>query len=141
MRLSRPLVRTLREPPADAEAVSHQLLVRAGYIRRVASGVYAFLPLGLRALRNVERIVREEMDGAGAQEVLLPALHPVELWRQTGRDRSMADVLLTVEGKGGTYVLGPTHEEAVTTVVGAEVESWRDLPRTVYQVQTKFRDE
>src|SRR3954468_16903876 len=141
MRLSRPLVRTLREPPADAEAVSHQLLVRAGYIRRVASGVYAFLPLGLRVLRNVERIVREEMDGAGAQEVLLPALHPIELWEQSGRARSMADVLRRVAGKGGTFVLGPTHEEVATALVAAEVDSYRDLPVTIYQVQTKFRDE
>lgn len=141
MRMSRLLLRTLREAPADAEAVSHQLLVRAGYVRRLASGVYTFLPLGLRVLHNVARIVREEMDGAGAQELLLPALHPVELWEQSGRLHSMADILMRVEGKGGTFVLGPTHEEVVTATVSVDAESYRDLPVNVYQVQTKFRDE
>jgi prolyl-tRNA synthetase len=141
MRMSRLFLRTLRDPPADAETVSHQLLVRAGYVRRLASGIYTFLPLGLRVLQNVARVVREEMDAAGAQEVLLPALHPVELWEQTGRSAAMDDILMRVEGKGGSFVLGPTHEEVITATVAAEADSYRDLPLNLYQVQTKFRDE
>ncbi len=144
MRMSRLLVRTLREAPADAEVASHQLLVRAGYIRRLASGVYTFLPLGLRVLHNIERVVRQELDAAGCQELLLPALHPIELWEQSGRAALFgSDALpaMTVEARGGTFVLGPTHEEVVTVTVGAEVDSYRQLPVTVYQVQVKFRDE
>jgi prolyl-tRNA synthetase len=144
MRMSRLLVRTLREAPADAEAASHQLLVRAGYIRRLASGVYTFLPLGLRVLHRVERLVREELDAAGGQELLLPALHPIELWEQSGRASMFgSDALpaMTVDARGGTFVLGPTHEEVVTVTVGAEVDSYRQLPLTVYQIQVKFRDE
>ena len=144
MRMSRLLIRTLREAPADAEVASHRLLVRAGYIRRLASGVYSFLPLGLRVLENVERVIREELDDAGCQQLLLPALHPVELWDQSGRSALFgSDALpaLTVEGRGGTFVLGPTHEEVVTATVAAEVDSYRQLPVTVYQIQVKFRDE
>ncbi len=144
MRMSRLLVRTLREAPADAEVASHRLLVRAGYIRRLASGVYTYLPLGLRVLHRIERVIREELDAAGAQEVLLPALHPIELWEQSGRAAMFGtDALpaMTVEGRGGTFVLGPTHEEVVTVTVAAEVDSYRQLPLTVYQVQVKFRDE
>ncbi|MGD0391661.1 MAG: proline--tRNA ligase [Acidimicrobiales bacterium] len=144
MRMSQLLVRTLREAPADAEVASHQLLVRAGYIRRLASGVYSFLPLGLRVLKRVERVIRQELDAAGCQEVLLPALHPIELWEQSGRAALFgSDALpaMTVEARGGTFVLGPTHEEVVTVTVGAEVDSYRQLPLTVYQVQVKFRDE
>ncbi|MGA3145855.1 MAG: proline--tRNA ligase [Acidimicrobiales bacterium] len=144
MRMSQLLVRTLREAPADAEVASHQLLVRAGYIRRLASGVYSFLPLGLRVLHRVERVIREELDAAGCQELLLPALHPIELWEQSGRAALFgSDALpaMTVEARGGTFVLGPTHEEVVTVTVGAEVDSYRQLPLTVYQVQVKFRDE
>jgi len=144
MRMSRLLVRTLREAPADAEVASHQLLVRAGYIRRLASGVYTFLPLGLRVLHKVEQIIREELDAAGCQELLLPALHPIELWEESGRAKLFGtDSLpaLVVDGRGGTFVLGPTHEEVVTVTVGAEVDSYRQLPVTVYQIQVKFRDE
>jgi prolyl-tRNA synthetase len=144
MRMSRLLVRTLREAPADAEVASHQLLVRAGYIRRLASGVYTFLPLGLRVLHRVERVIREELDAAGCQELLLPALHPIELWEQSGRAALFgSDALpaMTVDGRGGIFVLGPTHEEVVTVTVGAEVDSYRQLPLTVYQIQVKFRDE
>jgi prolyl-tRNA synthetase len=144
MRMSRLLVRTLREAPADAEVASHQLLVRAGYIRRLASGVYTFLPLGLRVLHQVERVIREELDAAGCQELLLPALHPLELWEQSGRAALFgSDALpaMTVDARGGTFVLGPTHEEVVTVTVGAEVDSYRQLPLTVYQIQVKFRDE
>ncbi|MDP9386756.1 MAG: proline--tRNA ligase [Actinomycetota bacterium] len=141
MRLSRLLLRTLRDAPADAEAVSHQLLVRGGYIRRVASGIYTFLPLGWRVLRNVERVVREEMDAAGAQEILMPILQPDELWAQTGRLTSMGEVLFRLEGKGGSFVLAPTHEELVTATVAADVDSYRSLPLNVYQIQFKYRDE
>jgi prolyl-tRNA synthetase len=144
MRMSRLLVRTLREAPADAEVVSHQLLVRGGFIRRLASGVYSFLPLGLRVLHNIEEIIREELDAADCQELLLPALHPLELWEQSGRAAMFgSDALpaMQVQGRGGSFVLGPTHEEVVTVTVGAEVDSYRQLPLTVYQIQVKFRDE
>jgi prolyl-tRNA synthetase len=144
MRMSRLLVRTLREAPADAEVASHRLLVRAGYIRRLASGVYTFLPLGFRVLQRLERVVREELDRAGCQEMLMPALHPIELWEQSGRAALFgSDALpaMVVDGRGGTFVLGPTHEEVVTVTVGAEVDSYRQLPLTVYQIQVKFRDE
>ncbi len=144
MRMSQLLVRTLREAPADAEVASHRLLVRAGYIRRLASGVYTFLPLGFRVLQRLERVVREELDRAGCQEMLMPALHPIELWEQSGRAALFgSDALpaMVVDARGGTFVLGPTHEEVVTVTVGAEVDSYRQLPLTVYQIQVKFRDE
>ncbi|MGA8370047.1 MAG: proline--tRNA ligase [Acidimicrobiales bacterium] len=144
MRMSRLLLRTLRQAPADAEVASHQLLVRGGYIRRLASGVYTFMPLGLRVLHKMEQVIREELDRAGCQEVLLPALHPLELWEQSGRAAFFGTDALpafTVEGRGGTFVLGPTHEEVATTTVGAEVDSYRQLPLTIYQIQVKFRDE
>ncbi len=139
--MTRLALKTQREAPADAEAVSHQLLVRAGYIRRLASGVYSYLPLGLRVLSKLSRIVRDEFDAAGAQELLLPALHPVEIWQQTGRIETMSDVLMHVEAKGGAFILGPTHEEAVIATISPDLESYRDLPVTVYQIQIKFRDE
>ena len=141
VRMSRLFVRTLRDAPGDAEAVSHRLLVRAGYIRRLASGVYTYLPLGWRLLQNVQRVVREEMDAAGAQEMLMPILQPEEIWAQTGRLSTMEDILFRLEGKGGAFVLGPTHEEVVTATVAAEVDSYRDLPLNVYQIQFKYRDE
>ncbi len=141
MLMSKLLLRTLRDAPGDAEAISHQLLVRAGYIRRHASGIYTYLPLGWRLLRNVERVVREEMDAAGAQEMLMPILQSTEVWEQTGRLKTMEDILFRLEGKGGELVLGPTHEEVVTATVGAEVDSYRDLPLNVYQIQFKYRDE
>ncbi len=144
MRMSRLLVRTLREAPADAEVASHRLLVRAGYIRRLASGIYTFLPLGLRVLHRIEQVIREELDRSGCQELLLPALHPLELWEESGRASLFgSDALpaMIVEARGGTFVLGPTHEEVVTVTVGAEVDSYRQLPITVYQIQVKFRDE
>ena len=139
--MSRLLLRTLRDAPADAEAVSHQLLVRAGYVRRLASGVYSYLPLGWKLLQNVERIVREEMDAAGAQEILMPILHPEEVWAETGRLDTMDDILFRLEAKGGKFVLGPTHEEVVTALVAGEAGSYRDLPLNVYQIQFKYRDE
>ncbi len=141
MRMSRLFLRTLRDPPADAEAVSHQLLVRAGYIRRLASGIYTFLPLGWRLLQNVQRVVREEMDAAGAQEMLMPILQPEDIWAQTGRLGTMEDILFRLRAKGGDFVLAPTHEEVVTATVAADVDSYRDLPLNVYQIQFKYRDE
>ena len=141
--MSRLLLRTLRDAPSDAEAASHQLLVRAGYIRRLSSGVYTYLPLGLRVLQKAARIVREEMDAAGAQEMAMPILQPVELWEQSGRRQALDDAYAAyfVDGRGGHFVLGPTHEEVITAIVAAEVDSYRDLPLNLYQVQTKFRDE
>lgn len=141
MRTSELIFKSRREVPQDAEASSHQLLLRGNYIRRLTSGVYSFLPLGYQVLRRVERIVEEELDRVGASELLLPALHPVEIWRATGRDAKMADVLFGVEGKSGSFVLGPTHEEAVIEAMSPDMESYRDLPKLVYQIQTKFRDE
>ena len=141
MRFTHLLLKTLRDPPADAEAISHQLLVRAGYIRRHASGVYTWLPLGLRVLQRIEGLVREEMDAVGAQELLLPVLQSVEPWEATGRLATMEDILFRLKGRAGDYVLGPTHEEIVTATIAGEVESYRDLPVTVYQIQLKFRDE
>ena len=139
--MSRLLLHTLRDPPGDAEAASHQLLVRGGYIRRLASGVYTYLPLGWRVLQRIEQVVRQEMDGAGGQEMLMPVLHPEEVWAATGRLGTMEDVLFRLEGHGGSFVLGPTHEEVVTATVAAEVDSYRDLPLNVYQIQLKYRDE
>ncbi|MDA8210234.1 MAG: proline--tRNA ligase, partial [Actinomycetota bacterium] len=141
MRMTRLVAKTLREAPADAEAISHRLLVRAGYIRRISSGVYSYLPLGFRVLRKIESIVREEFDAAGAQELLLPALQPIELWEETGRTKTMDDVLMRLEVRGADFVLGPTHEEAVIATVAQDIASYRDLPATVYQIQTKFRAE
>ena len=144
MRFSQLLLRTLRESPADTDSEGYALLVRAGYVRRLSSGVYTFLPLGLKVLHRVEAIVRRELDRVGMQELLMPALSPLELWEQSGRSaRFGTDALpaLTVEGRAGTYVLGPTHEEVVTVTVGQEVESYRQLPVAVYQIQSKFRDE
>lgn len=143
-RLSRLLLRTLRETPADADTAGHALLVRGGFVRRVSAGVYTFLPLGLRVLHRVEAVLREELDAAGMQELLMPALSPLELWEQSGRAKKFgSDALpaMTVEARGGTYVLGVTHEEVVTSTVAQEVDSYRQLPLTVYQIQSKFRDE
>jgi prolyl-tRNA synthetase len=141
VRMSGLLVPTLRDAPADAEAVSHQLLVRAGYIRRLASGIYTFLPLGWRVLQNVTRVVREEMDAAGAQEMLMPILQPEDIWAETGRLTTMSDILFRLQAKGGGFVLAPTHEEVVTGTVAADVGSYRQLPLNLYQVQFKYRDE
>ncbi|HUP85882.1 MAG TPA: proline--tRNA ligase [Acidimicrobiales bacterium] len=141
MRFSRLLLRTLRDAPNDAEAISHQLLVRAGYIRRHASGIYTYLPLGWKLIQRIEALVRAEMDAAGAQELLMPVLQSTELWESTGRLASMEDILFRLEGRGGEFVLGPTHEEVVTATVAAEVDSYRDLPVNVYQIQLKYRDE
>jgi prolyl-tRNA synthetase len=142
MRWTQTLIPTLREAPADAEILSHKLLLRAGLLRKLAGGVYTFLPLGLRALRKVEQIVREEMDRAGAIEVLLPALQPPEIWQQSGRYETAAEVLYKVRDRGRKeWVLGPTHEEVITLLVAAEINSYRQLPKNFYQIQVKFRDE
>src|SRR3989338_7242873 len=141
MRWSRYFLPPLREDPKDAEAVSHKLMVRAGCIRRLGSGAYSYLPFGLRALRKAVAIVREEMNSAGALELLLPALQPVELWKTTGRYDVLGDVLIRFKDRTGKEVaLGPTHEEVVTDLV-KELRSHKQLPLTVYQIQTKFRDE
>jgi len=142
--MSRMLLRTLRDAPADAEVASHRLLMRAGYIKRVASGVYTFLPLGQRVLSRISEIVRHEMNKAGAQEILMPVLQPRELWEQSGRVAVLGPdgySAFETECRGARFVLGPTHEEVVTATVSADVDSYRDLPLTVFQIQTKFRGE
>ena len=142
MRLSRLFAPTLRDVPSDVEMTSHALLLRAGFIRPLVAGVYEFLPLGWRVLNKVSDIIREEMDKAGAQEVLLPTLHPRELWAESGRDAGMADVLLGFKDRRGTqYYLGPTHEEVITDLVRRCVHSYRNFPLNLYQIQMKFRDE
>ncbi|MDP6085799.1 MAG: proline--tRNA ligase [Nitrospinota bacterium] len=142
MRYSRLFLPTLKEDPAEAEVVSHTLMVRAGLIRRVAAGVYNLLPLGLRVQQKVERIVREEMNRAGAQEVLLPVLLPAELWRETSRWEAYGKELMRVKDRHDReFCLGPTHEEIITDMVRRDVRSYRDLPLNLYQIQTKFRDE
>ena len=142
MRWTQALLNTLREAPAEAEIASHRLMLRAGLIRKLGAGLYSFLPLGLRALRKVEKIIREEMDRAGALEVLMPGLQPPELWEKSGRITAAADVLFHVKDQQERrWVLGPTHEEVVTDLMAGEVQSYRQLPRTLYQIQTKYRDE
>ncbi len=142
MRMSRLFLRTLRDDPADADVDSHRLLVRAGYIRRVASGMYSWLPLGYRVLRRVERIVREEMDGAGAQEVWLPIVQPLELWERSGRNDDYGPELFRLEDRKETgFCLSPTAEELITTTVAGEYSSYRDLPVNLYQINWKYRDE
>jgi prolyl-tRNA synthetase len=143
-RLSHLFLRTLREVPADADTAGYALLVRGGFVRRVSSGVYTFLPLGLRVLHRLSDVIREELNAAGMQELLMPALSPIELWEQSGRAAKFgSDALpaMIVDARGGRFVLGLTHEEVVTETVAAEVDSYRQLPLTVYQIQTKFRDE
>src|SRR5690242_8476898 len=142
MKWTQTLIPTLREAPSDAEIVSHKLLLRAGLIRKLAGGVYTFLPLGLRALRKVEQIVREEMNRAGAIEILMPALQPPEIWAQSGRLETAKDVLFKVkDSTSRDWVLGPTHEEVVTQLAAGEINSYRQLPKNFYQIQVKFRDE
>ena len=142
MRWTQTLLTTLRDAPAEAEIASHQLLLRAGLARKLTSGLYTFLPLGLRALRKVEKIVREEIDRAGGLEILMPALQPPDLWEKSGRIQAAADVLFHVKDhQDRRWILGPTHEEVVTALVAGEVQSYRQLPRTLYQIQTKYRDE
>ena len=142
LRMSTLFLRTLRDDPADAEVASHRLLVRAGYIRRIGAGIYSWLPLGVITLRNIERVVREEMDAAGFQEVNFPSLLPREPYEATNRWEEYGPSLFRLQDrKGGDYLLGPTHEEMFTLMVKGEYSSYKDLPLSIYQIQTKFRDE
>src|SRR4051812_36526391 len=142
MRLSKSLVPTLKEAPAEAEVPSHILMVRGGYLRKVAAGVYSFLPLGWRVVRKIMQIIREEMNRSGAQEVFLPAVIPAELWQESGRwDQYGAQLLRFKDRKGADFVIGPTHEEVIVDLVRGDVRSYRQLPLNLYQIQTKFRDE
>lgn len=142
MRWKETFIPTVKEDPQDAEAVSHKLMVRAGLVRRLTSGAYIYLPMGKKILEKASAIVREEMNKAGAIELLMPALHPIELWKKTGRYDDMGDVMIKFKDRHGREVaLGPTHEEIITDLVSREVRSYKDLPITLYQVQTKFRDE
>jgi prolyl-tRNA synthetase len=142
MRLSRYLLATVKETPADAEVVSHQLMLRAGMIRRLAAGLYTWMPLGLRVLRKVEAIVRAEMDRAGAQEVLMPAVQPAELWQESGRWDFYGPELLRLQDRHKRdFCFGPTHEEVITDLIRREIRSYKQLPANFYQIQTKFRDE
>jgi prolyl-tRNA synthetase len=142
MKMSALLLRTLRDDPADADTDSHRLLVRAGYIRRIAAGMYAWLPLGHRVLRKIEQIVREEMDRAGAQELLLPIVQPLELWQRSGRDAAYGPLMFRLlDRKDTPFCLSPTAEEVITTVAAGELNSYRDLPVNLYQIHWKYRDE
>jgi len=142
MYYSKLLIPTLRDEPGEAEVVSHRLMLRAGMIRKLAAGVYTYLPLGYRVIRKVEQIIREEMNRAGAQEVLLPVLLPAELWSETGRwDQYGKELMRLRDRHDRDFCLGPTHEEAITDLVRKEVRSYRQLPLSLYQIQTKFRDE
>ena len=142
MKMSQLFVQTLRETPSDAEVVSHQLLVRAGYIRKLTSGVYSFLPLMWRVLKKVENIIREEMDKAGAQELLMPFVQPKELWEESGRWGAYGGELMRLKDRHGREMcLGPTHEEIITSIVRDALKSYKQLPVNLYQIQSKFRDE
>ena len=142
MRTSQFLLATLKETPADAEIVSHQLMLRAGLIRQVAAGIYNWLPTGFRVLRKVERIVREEMDASGAQEMLMPAVQPAELWQESGRWEDYGPELLRLTDRHDRgFCIGPTHEEVISVLARSEIRSYRQLPLNFYQIQTKFRDE
>ena len=142
MRVSRLYAPTLREVPAEAEVVSHQLMLRAGFMRKAAGGIYSYLPLALRVLKKIEAIVREEMDQAGAQELLMPIVQPAEMWKESGRwDVYGAEMFRLNDRHNRNFCLGPTHEEMVTTLIRADIRSYRQLPLNVYQIQNKFRDE
>ncbi len=142
MKASRFFIGTLKEAPADAEIVSHKLMVRAGMIRRIAGGIYNYLPVGLRSIRKVEAIVREEMNRAGAIELLMPSVQPAELWQESGRwEKYGPELLRFKDRKQSDFVLGPTHEEVVTDIARGQIKSYRQLPVNFYQIQTKFRDE
>jgi len=142
MRMSQILIPTLKETPADAEIISHQLMLRAGLVRQLASGLYSWLPLGVRAMRKFENIVREEMDRAGAQEVIMPSIQPAEIWIESGRwEKYGPDLLRLKDRHQRDFCVGPTHEEVVTDIARREIRSYRQLPVNLYQIQTKFRDE
>jgi prolyl-tRNA synthetase len=142
MRVTRLFGHTLREAPAEAEHQSHQLLLRAGLVQQIAAGVYSYLPLGWRVMRKIEQIIREEFDRAGGQEILMPALSPIELWEESGRAADYGPTLMTLEDRRERrFALGPTHEEVVTDLFRRNVQSYKELPQLLYQIQTKFRDE
>ncbi|MGL4566646.1 MAG: proline--tRNA ligase, partial [Halioglobus sp.] len=142
MRTSNFLIATQKETPADAEVISHQLMLRAGLIRKLASGLYTWLPLGLRVLRKVEAIVRDEMDKSGAQELSMPVMQPAELWQESGRWEQYGPELLRIQDRHQRdFCLGPTHEEVITDLVRNEIKSYKQLPINLYQIQTKVRDE
>ena len=142
MRISQFFVSTLKEAPAEAELISHQLMLRAGFIRRLGSGLYSWMPMGLRVLRKVEAVVREEMDRSGGIEVLMPAVVPAELWMETGRWDKFGPQMLKIKDRHDRdFCFGPTHEEVITDIARREIRSYRQLPINFYQIQTKFRDE
>src|SRR5581483_2286107 len=142
MRYSRLLIPTLKEAPAEAQVVSHVLLVRGGYIRKLAAGIYAMMPLGLRVVAKIERILREELNRSGAEEVLMPIVHPAELWQESGRWQKYGPELLRLKDrKGADFIMSPTAEEAFCDVVRRDVKSYRQLPLNLFQIQDKFRDE
>ena len=142
MRWTQSLIPTLKEDPQDAEVISHKLMIRAALVRKLFSGAYSYLPLGLKVLQKVSNIIREEMNSKGAQEVLLPAMHPPELWKKTGRYELLGQVLIKFKDRHNKeLVLGPTHEEIITDLVASNIKSYKDLPLILYQIQTKFRDE
>ena len=133
---------TLKETPKEAESISHQLLLRAGFVRMLMAGAYTYLPMGLRVLEKIQGIIRQEMNSCGASELLLPALHPLELWQKTGRDKDLGEVMFKFQDRRGRNLsLGPTHEEIITDLVKNNLSSYRQLPLVLYQIQTKFRDE
>ena len=142
MLFSKLLLPTLKDAPQEAEVISHKLMLRAGMVRKVASGIYTWLPLGLKVLRKIENIVREEMDNSGAQEVLMPMVQPKELWSETNRWEKMGPELLRIQDRHERdFCLGPTHEEVITDLIRNNVKSYKELPLNIYQIQTKFRDE
>ena len=142
MRLSRLFGKTLRDDPHEAELASHRLMLRAGFIHQVSSGVFSYLPLAWRSLRKIEQVIREEMDAAGGQELRMSVLQPRELWQESGRDEDYGEGMFRLrDRRDRELVLAPTHEELLTTMVRANVKSYRDLPLILYQIQTKFRDE
>lgn len=139
---SKTFIPTLKETPQEAEVISHQLMLRAGLIRMLMAGVYSYLPVGLEVLKNIQRIIRQEMASCGACEVLLPSLQPQELWQRSGRDKDMGEVMIRfVDRRGRKVCLGPTHEEVITELIKNHVSSYKQLPLVLYQIQTKFRDE
>src|SRR5437867_1345934 len=142
MRWSKSFIPTLKELPSDAEVASHQLMLRAGFLRKLAGGVFTYLPLGTRSIARLSRLVREEMDRAGAQEIVMPVLQPAELWQETGRWFVFGKELMRLRDRHERdFALGPTHEEVVTSLVRNTLRSYRQLPQTLYQIQVKFRDE
>jgi len=142
MRYSQILIPTLKEVPAEAEVISHRLMLRAGFMRKLTAGVYSYLPYGLAAIRRVEKIVREEMNRAGAQEIMMPMVQPADLWQESGRYEKYGPELLRFRDRHDREsCLGPTHEEVITDIARREIHSYRDLPINLYQIQTKLRDQ